>query len=88
MAKICTIKCPLCGNFMASLVTKRGAPFIYCGICRFGSMLLAKSGKDNFSNACQEIETSELPSATLEWYNKKIGEKNGASDKSVNTEKK
>jgi len=71
MAKICTIKCPLCGNFVASLVTKRGAPFLYCGICKFGFMILAKTGKDNLANACQEIDISQLPKPTLEWYNKK-----------------
>jgi len=72
MPKICTVNCPLCGNLMASSITKKGAPFFFCGICKIGFMVLANSGRNNLQKACQEVDIEELPEPTLKWYKKKI----------------
>ena len=69
--KLTTVKCGLCDNWMASMVTKRGAPFLYCGVCKYGFMLLAKEGKDNFSSKAQEIDETDLPEPTKKWFKDK-----------------
>jgi len=75
MSKICTVKCPLCGNYFASFITKKKMPLLFCGVCRISIMILSRNGRDNFAKACQEIEDTELAKPTLEWYKKKIGGK-------------
>ena len=54
------IKCPLCGHWMPALKTKKGRPFLYCGNCRFGFMIVARRGIENFENAAHEISESQL----------------------------
>lgn len=53
---------------MPALATKRGRPFLYCGHCRYGFMILAKVGMDAFDKACQEINESELIPETRKKY--------------------
>ena len=68
VSMILAIKCSLCGNWMPALKTKKGRPFLYCGHCRYGFMILAKVGMDAFNNACQEINESDLIPETRKKY--------------------
>ena len=70
---LCTVKCSLCGNWMSAIETANGKPALYCGICRYGFLLVAKEAIDNFNKSCQQIEESDLPPPTLEYYRKKMG---------------
>jgi len=70
---LCTVKCSLCDNWMSAIKTPNGKPALYCGVCRYGILLLAKEGIDNFSESCQQIQESDLPAPTLEYYRKRIG---------------
>lgn len=65
------IKCPLCGNWMPVLTTKIGNPFLYCGKCRYGFMLLAKAGKEALTKVAKEINESDLLPETRKKYNEK-----------------
>ena len=65
------IRCPLCNNWMPVLITKKGAPFLYCGNCHYGFMLLAKAGKDALAKVSQEINESDLLPETRKKYNEK-----------------
>ena len=68
------IKCPLCGHWMPALKTKKGRPFLYCGNCRYGFMLVAKKGMDNLDKVAQEISESDLVPETRKWLEKKRAE--------------
>ena len=69
---LCTVKCPLCGNWMACRKTPNGKPHLFCGICRYGFLLISKKAIDNLNKSCQEIQESDLPPPTLEYYRKKV----------------
>ncbi len=68
---VTAVKCPLCGNWMPVLTTKRGKPFLYCGHCRYGFMLLAKPGIEALNKIAQQINESELIPETRKKYNEK-----------------
>lgn len=70
---LCTVKCPLCGNWMSAIETPNGKPALYCGICRYGFLLVSKDAIDHLTKSCQEIQESNLPTPTLEYYRKKMG---------------
>ena len=75
---VTAVKCPLCGNWMPVLTTKRGKPFLYCGRCRYGFMVLAKPGIEALNKVAQQISESDLLAETRKWYNKKkYGEEEG-----------
>jgi len=60
---------------MPALATKRGRPFLYCGHCRYGFMLLAKPGMEALNKSCQEISDSDLIPETRKKYQElKYGE--------------
>ena len=65
------IKCPLSDHWMPVITTKRGKPFLYCGHCRYGFMLLAKPSMEALNKSCQEISESQLDPETRKWYRKK-----------------
>lgn len=67
-----TIRCPLCHNYMANIETPNGKPALYCGVCRYGFLLVSREGQENLSKSCERIEESQLPGATLDWYKKKV----------------
>lgn len=69
---VLAVKCPLCGNWMPAMKTKKGRPFLYCGKCRFGFMLVAKAGMENFEKVAQEINESQLIPETRKKYDEKI----------------
>ena len=71
---VTVIKCPLCGNWMCVLTTKRGKPFLYCGSCRYGFMLLAKTGIEALDKVSTQVNESELIPETRKKYNEKKGE--------------
>lgn len=62
---LCTVKCPICGNWMSRTRTKRGKPLLYCGRCSIASMILKKSTTEVLDKACQSIPESELIPETL-----------------------
>lgn len=68
---VTAVKCPLCGNWMPVLTTKKGRPFLYCGKCRFGFMLLAKPAIEALEKVCKEINESDLLPETRKKYNEK-----------------
>lgn len=68
---VAAVKCALCGNWMPVLTTKRGKPFLYCGHCRYGFMILAKSGIETLNKVAQEISESDLIPETRKKYNEK-----------------
>lgn len=70
---LCTVKCCLCGNWMSAIKTPNGKPHLYCGVCRYGILLVTKEAMDNFNSSCQQIQESNLPNRTLEYYRKKVG---------------
>lgn len=61
----CTVKCPLCGSWMSRTLTKRSKPFLYCGSCGFGMMLLRKSAAEALDRVCENITEKDLPPETL-----------------------
>ncbi|MBA7689674.1 hypothetical protein ES703_98182 [subsurface metagenome] len=68
-----SVKCALCGNWMSCVETpKKGIPHLWCGICRYGFLLVTKEAIDNLNKSCQEIDESDLPPPTLEFYKKKV----------------
>ncbi len=69
---ILAIKCPLCGNLMPAMKTAKGRPWLYCGKCRYGFMLMAKVGIQNFEKAAQEISESNLIPETRKKYQEKM----------------
>jgi len=70
---LCTVKCPLCGNWMSCIETPNGKPYLFCGICRYGFLLISKESIENLNKSCQEIQESGLSAPTLEYYRKKVG---------------
>jgi len=88
MATICTFKCNVCGNWCASFTTKNNKPYLYCGECGYGHMILSKQGIEHFYEACQEVNETELIPKTLAWYKKKTGgEVSGTNEASEKTPK-
>ena len=69
---ILAIKCSICGNWMPALKTKKGRPWLYCGKCRYGFMLMANVGIQNFEKAAQEINESDLIPETRKKYQEKM----------------
>lgn len=69
---VLAVKCPLCGNWMPAMKTKKGRPFLYCGNCRYGFMLVAKAGMQNFEKVAQEINESQLIPETRKKYDEKV----------------
>ena len=62
---LCTVKCPICKNYMSRSITKRGKPFLYCGKCGYGTMLLRGSAIKALDIVCQTISEKDLPPETL-----------------------
>ena len=50
---------------MSRTTTKKGKPFLYCGRCGVGSMILRQSAIDALNKVCQSISESDLPPETL-----------------------
>ena len=69
---ILAIKCSLCSNWMPALKTKKGRPWLYCGKCRYGFMLMANVGIQNFEKIAKEINESDLIPETRKMYEKKM----------------
>ena len=67
----CSVKCPLCGSWMSRTVTKRGKPFLYCGKCGYGAMLLRGSAIKALDIVCKTISEKDLPSETLKKHREK-----------------
>lgn len=74
MARICTIKCPYGDEWMATILTKNGTPYAYCGIHKIGWFLRSNEVVKAHEQICQQIEETDLPEATLEWFRRKIQE--------------
>lgn len=69
---ILAVKCGICGNWMPAMKTKKGRPWLYCGKCRYGFMLMAKVGMQNFEKVAQEINESDLVPETRKKYQEKM----------------
>ena len=68
---ILVLKCPLCGNWMPILTTKKGRPYAYCGKEKFGFMVVTKVGMEAVDRVAQEVSESELIPETKKWLDKK-----------------
>lgn len=64
----CSVKCPLCGGYMARIKSKRGKPFLGCAKCGYGVLLLKQTAIENLNKACQNITEANLPSETQKRY--------------------
>ena len=71
---VTAVRCPLCNNWMPVLTTKKGKPFLYCGKCRYGFMVLAKSGIEALNKVVTEVSESDLLPETRKKYNEKKAE--------------
>lgn len=71
---VTVVRCPLCNNWMCVLTTKRGKPFLYCGNCRYGFMLLAKVGIEALNKVIKQVSESELIPETRKKYDEKKAE--------------
>lgn len=71
---ILAIKCPLCGNWMPVLKTKKGRPFAYCGREKFSLMVVTKVGMEAVDKVAQEVSESDLIPETKKWLDKKRAE--------------
>lgn len=71
---VTVLRCPLCNNWMPVLTTKRNKPFLYCGNCRYGFMLLAKSGIEALNKVVKQVSESELIPETRKKYDEKKAE--------------
>ena len=71
---VSVVRCALCNNWMFVLTTKYGKPFLYCGKCRYGFMLLAKSGIEALNEVVTEVSESELLPETRKKYKDKKAE--------------
>jgi len=69
---LCSIRCPICGNWLSRTTTKRGKPFLYCGHCGYGTMLLRGSAIKDLDVVCQTISESDLPPETLKKHRSKL----------------
>ena len=69
---LCTVKCSICGNWLSRSVTKRGKPFLYCGRCGYGTMLLRKSAAQALDKVCQNISESDLIAETLKKHRARV----------------
>lgn len=61
----CSVKCAVCGEWMSRTLTKTGKPYLYCGHCGIGFMVLRKETAQALDTACQNIEEKDLPPETL-----------------------
>lgn len=71
---VAVVRCSLCKNWMFVLTTKKRKPFLYCGKCRYGFMLLAKSGIEALNKVVTEVSESDLAPETRKKYNEKKAE--------------
>lgn len=62
----CSVKCAVCGEWMSRTITKRGAPYLYCGRCGVGFMVLRKETAQALNATCKIIKEKDLPPKTLE----------------------
>lgn len=62
---LCTIKCGICGGYMSRTTTKRGQPYLYCGHCRIGFMVLKKATAEALDKVCENVEEKDLPPGSL-----------------------
>lgn len=65
---LCTIKCGICGGYMSRTTTKRGQPYLYCGKCGLGFMVLKKASIEALDTVCENITEADLPPETLRKY--------------------
>ncbi len=49
------VRCAGCNNWMSILAAKKGKAFLYLGHCRYGFMLLAKSGIEAFEKVRRRL---------------------------------
>lgn len=68
------LRCPICGNWMPAIKTKKGRPFLYCGREKYGFMLATKVGMETFNKVAQQISESDLIPETRKWLEKKGAE--------------
>lgn len=71
---VTVVRCPLCNNWMFVLSTKNSKPFLYCGKCRYGFILVAKSGIGALNKVVTEVSESDLLPETLKKYKEKKAE--------------
>lgn len=69
---LCTIRCPICGNWLSRTTTKRGKPFLYCGRCGYGTMLLRGKAVETLDVVCQNITESDLIPETRKKHQEKL----------------
>jgi len=67
----CSVKCPICGNWMSRSTTKRGKPYLYCGRCAGGFMVLKEATAKKLDTVCQQISESDLIPETLKKHREK-----------------
>jgi len=59
---------------MPILKTKKGRPFVYCGIEKFGFMILTKVGMEAVDKVVQDMSESDLIPETRKCWEKKRAE--------------
>ena len=62
---LCTVKCPICGNWMSRTTTKRGRPLLYCGRCSIATMIMKRTTAEVLDKVCQSIKETDLIGETL-----------------------
>jgi len=67
-----TVRCSLCNNWMANVQSLNNQPRLYCGVCKYGFMLMSVEAIENLGKACERINESDLPPRTLSWYKKRV----------------
>jgi len=66
MSSFCSVKCPICKNWMARRQSKKGQPILHCGHCGYAVLVLRKSTVQALDKVCEDIEEEDLPPKTLE----------------------
>jgi len=65
---LCTVKCPICGSWMSRTLSRKGKPYLFCGKCRSGMLLMKGETIKSLDVVCKDIPESQLPSETLKKY--------------------
>lgn len=67
----CSVRCSVCGGWMSRSTTKRGKPYLYCGRCGVGFMVLKEATAKKLDTICQQITETDLPPETLKKHREK-----------------
>lgn len=63
---ICSIRCPICGNYMGRGLSKNGKPYLFCSVCGYGMLVMRRETVRQLDTTCRDISENELPGPTRE----------------------